>query len=1484
MKTLLRSNAKKILRQTSVRQMLFWIISISIVGLALLSAVANSWEAGRRHEEFLIKQGMSIAEGFAGQSILALLYRSADNGKAPANATLSNPSVIAVSIVDVTGKAVLTMNDPGLTPDQDTPAIRANTSEVPALEYETPLAWHFTAPVIRASEVTPFDMAPGTREILGHVRVAVSKQSLYELKRQFVIFNVIISLMFAAVLLWVITILARYIVRPLAQVSSLMGDAQRGRSGIRAYVDGPRDLTDMSTAFNRMMEVLEEREAALKTSRDEATKTAIAKSQFAATVSHEVRTPLNGVVGMLEMLKQTSLTKKQREYVDTAWNSSHALIELTSDILDFSKIEAGRLALNEIEFDVDRLLTEVLALSERAAAAKGIVLHYDRSIFVPDRLIADELRLRQVLSNLVSNAVKFTPSGIVTVRLIASDQTEDGLTLRCEVHDTGIGIASEALSRIFESYEQASGATASQYGGTGLGLSICKQLIHLMQGDIGVDSQEGHGSTFWFTVRCKGVLTQIRTAHDELFPKRVLVAGNDDAIRAFVSQTLVEKGVACDVVGSHDQAVLELKRAIGSEAPYDMLIVDLDTVYEYATDLVLRIRSDDLFANLKIMMLSRHQKMIGQNQGNEAFIGRPLTTDRLIDAITGLQCSDRHPIDTGATSEGLRLPTTRRILVAEDNRTNQVVAAGMLDALGWEYEIAVTGRAAVRAVGERHFDLILMDCSMPDMDGFEATTRIRSNEYDSGRRIPIVAMTANASASDAEKCRSVGMDDFLAKPMTMESLKAVLDKFLPTSDNASPSEPVMASDTSGADATSVLDREIFSRLRTLLGPALRNSIEHFIEDTPVYLKQLETAYGQQALETVQSCAHSIKGSSGHLGLKQLGQLAKQVEQLIAAGQPTEIASVIPQLRAAFEMASEALQAETFTNEIRAAQERRPSINVLVVDDDRSTRNALRVTLEHEGFFVVEAEDGEKALSMLKQVKPDIILMDGMMPVMDGFTACAKLQETAIGRATPVLMVTSLEDPAAVERALAAGASDFISKPIHFAVLAQRIRRIFEANQAEQAAKELASNDHLTGLPNRAIFFEQLGMRIDHARKHSERFAVIYLDLDRFKYINDTMGHAAGDQVLTAVANRMRRTVLGTDCIARIGGDEFTVVLSDSDDLSNVAHRAQELCAAISQVNKLNSEDFYVTASAGIAIYPGDGQNVGDLLKRAETAMYRAKKKGNTFEFFELGMERSISEQVRMENDLRQAVDHKSVTLCYQPKVRVSTGEVIGMEALARWHHALRGPVSPAEFIPLAEETGLIYALGEHLLRTACNQVREWVDAGMNPIPVSVNLSARQVLHADFLTVLDGALRDSGLAPQLLELEITESMLIEHQDTVRELLGKIKQRGVKLSIDDFGTGYSSLGYLKNFPIDALKIDRSFIRDVPHEQDDASIVKTIMALAHTLRLEVVAEGVETDVQLDFLKEIGCQVVQGYLFGRPMNPEVFFSSVVEKNSVKA
>lgn len=1484
MKKLLRTKAKRILHLTRVRQLLFWIISLSIVGLALLSAVANSWEAGRRHEEFVIKQGLSIAEGFAAQSNLALLYRSPDNGKAAANATLSHPSVIEVSIVDLTGKPVLTYKKAGQPSDPETPSIIGITNAEAALEYETQAAWHITAPVVHGAEDSPFEMTAPKKEVLGHVRVAVSKQSLYELKRQSIIFNVLISLMFAAVLLWVIAILARYIVQPLAQMSSLMREAQRGRSGIRAYIDGPRDLIEMSTAFNKMMEVLEEREAALKSSRDEATKTAIAKSQFAATVSHEVRTPLNGVVGMLEMLRQTPLATKQREYVDIAWKSSHALIELTSDILDFSKIEAGRLVLNEIEFDVDRLLGEVLALSKRNAVSKGISLHYDRSIFVPDRLIADELRLRQVLSNLVSNAVKFTPSGSVTVRLIASDHTEDGLTLRCEVHDTGIGIASEALSRIFESYEQASGTTASHFGGTGLGLSICKQLVHLMQGDIGVDSQEGSGSTFWFTVRCKGVLTQLRTEQDELLPQRVLVVGNDDAIRAFVSQTLMAKGIACDVVGSHDQAVLDLKRAIGSEVPYEMLIVDLDTVYEYATDLVLRIRSDDLFSSLKIMMMSRHQKMLGQNQHNEAFIGRPLTTERLLDAITELHSSAAHSVGGGVTTNGSWLPTARRILVAEDNRTNQVVAAGMLETLGWDYEIAVTGRAAVNAVIDRHFDLVLMDCSMPDMDGYEATTHIRSNEYESGRRIPIVAMTANASPSDVERCRSVGMDDHLAKPMTLESLKATLDRYLGKTNGTSYSDEALGADMDQAGDTSVIDREVFGRVRTLLGPALRNSIEHFIEDTPVYLKQLETAYAQQALETVQSCAHSIKGSSGHLGLKQLGQMARQVEHLIGIDRATEIAVIIPQLRTAFEMAAEALQAETFSNESKAAQAQRPSINVLVVDDDRSTRNALRVTLEHEGFFVVEAEDGEKALSMLKQVKPDVILMDGIMPVMDGFTACAKLQETAVGRATPVLMVTSLEDPAAVERALAAGASDFIPKPIHFAVLAQRIRRIFEANQAEQAVKELASNDHLTGLPNRAIFFEQLGMRIDHARKHSERFAVIYLDLDRFKYINDTMGHEAGDQVLTAVANRMRRTVLGTDCVARLGGDEFTVVLSDSDDLSNVAQRAQQLCAAISQVNQLDGEDLYVTASAGIAIYPGDGQQAGELLRRAETAMYLAKKNGTTFQFFEKGMEHSISEQVRMESDLRQAIDHKAITLWYQPKVRVSTGEVIGMEALARWHHPVRGAVSPAEFIPLAEETGLIYALGEQLLRAACNQIKDWINLGMEPLPVSVNLSARQVLHADFLQVLDAALIDSGLAPDLLELEITESMLIEHQDAVRELLVNIKQRGVKLSIDDFGTGYSSLSYLKNFPINALKIDRSFIRDVPHEQDDASIVKTIVSLAHTLRLEVVAEGVETDVQLDFLKGIGCEVIQGYLFGRPMSPEVFYTTVVEKNSVRA
>ncbi len=511
--------------------------------------------------------------------------------------------------------------------------------------------------------------------------------------------------------------------------------------------------------------------------------------------------------------------------------------------------------------------------------------------------------------------------------------------------------------------------------------------------------------------------------------------------------------------------------------------------------------------------------------------------------------------------------------------------------------------------------------------------------------------------------------------------------------------------------------------------------------------------------------------------------------------------------------------------------------------------------------------------MLKRFQPDVILMDAVMPVMDGFTACARIQELPNGRAIPVLMITGLEDNVSVERAFAAGASDYIPKPIHFGVLSQRVRRIIEANRAEKRIRHLAYNDLLTGLPNRTLFFDQLAKSLEQAKNKGGQLAVLFLDLDRFKYVNDNLGHDVGDRLLVAVAHRVRRSVRNVDCVARLGGDEFTVVLDELDSPAAAATAAQNICRVLSAPFQIDGHDIFVTSSVGIAMYPGDGTDVSTLVKHADTAMYRAKKNNSGFQFFEASMEHSISEHVRMESDLRRALDNQELDVFYQPQARLDNGEVIGMEALVRWHHPIRGMVSPAEFIPLAEETGLIKPLGDWVLRTACMQLKRWSEMAQMPrLRVAVNLSVKQLLQKDFATSVEAVLASTGLAADMLELEITESTLMENAGDTLEALSRLRALGVRLSIDDFGTGYSSLSYLKRFPVDIIKIDRSFVRDTPHDADDAAIVTGIVALAHSLRLEVVAEGVESEAQQQFLREQACDLLQGYYLSKPIPADKF------------
>jgi CheY-like chemotaxis protein len=430
-----------------------------------------------------------------------------------------------------------------------------------------------------------------------------------------------------------------------------------------------------------------------------------------------------------------------------------------------------------------------------------------------------------------------------------------------------------------------------------------------------------------------------------------------------------------------------------------------------------------------------------------------------------------------------------RVLIAEDNRTNQMVAAGMLAMNGCVCEFAADGVEAVRAAQRDRFDLILMDCSMPEMDGYEATAHIRLAEQALGRRTPLIAMTANTQIGDAEKCLAAGMDDYLAKPITLVELRHKLEKWLPHADAGGPANSAAAR-THRAPAArrrpGTARPGVFDKLREVLGDSLPHAVTPYLEDMPACLDELAQAVRSGDMHTAAHPRPRLKGASGNFGAEALAQLALQAEQLAAAGQPERIAPLLQPLNEQYLAVAAFLRAELSHAAATSLHLSDELPQVLVVDDDRSTRSTLRHTLQRDGFRVEEASDGQQALAMLARFQPDVILMDAMMPVMDGFTACARMQELPNAADIPVLMITALQDNSSVERAFAAGASDYIPKPIHYAVLSQRVRRIIEANRAEKRIRHLAYNDVLTNLPNRTLFFELLAKSIDHARSSGSK--------------------------------------------------------------------------------------------------------------------------------------------------------------------------------------------------------------------------------------------------------------------------------------------------------------------------------------------------------------------------------------------------------------
>ncbi|MCE5315088.1 MAG: EAL domain-containing protein [Armatimonadota bacterium] len=568
------------------------------------------------------------------------------------------------------------------------------------------------------------------------------------------------------------------------------------------------------------------------------------------------------------------------------------------------------------------------------------------------------------------------------------------------------------------------------------------------------------------------------------------------------------------------------------------------------------------------------------------------------------------------------------------------------------------------------------------------------------------------------------------------------------------------------------------------------------------------------------------------------------------------------------------------------------MRILIAEDDPVSRRLLEALLKKWGYDVVVAQDGRQAWDILKKNDaPKMAIVDWMMPELDGVQVCQNVRQREDDYYIYIILLTAKSQKQDIIQGMVAGADDYVTKPFDANELNARLRagrRILDLQSELLSTRETlrvqATHDPLTGLPNRLLFSDRLTQRLAQARRQEQPLAVMFLDLDRFKLINDTLGHNIGDMLLKSVSERLQGTLREVDTIARMGGDEFTIILSDIDNADSAVVVADKVLQALAEPVILDGHELFVSASMGISLFPSDGGNAETLVQNADTAMYRAKEQGrNNYQLYTEAFNAAAVEKITLEHSLRRALARDEFLLHYQPQVSIGTGKVKGTEALIRWRQPNLGLVSPGQFIPLAEETGLILPISEWVLRTACTQNKAWQDAGLPHMSIAVNISARQFEQNELTPMVENALEESGLDPRYLDLELTESTLMQNPDTAVSILQKLKDMGVRISVDDFGTGYSSLSYLKRFPIDAVKIDQSFVKDITSNPDDAAIAGAVVAMAHSLKLEVIAEGVETLDQLEFLRGLRCDEMQGYFVSPPVPAEDLQQQIINGLSVK-
>ncbi|MCC5598723.1 two-component system response regulator [Nostoc favosum] len=589
-------------------------------------------------------------------------------------------------------------------------------------------------------------------------------------------------------------------------------------------------------------------------------------------------------------------------------------------------------------------------------------------------------------------------------------------------------------------------------------------------------------------------------------------------------------------------------------------------------------------------------------------------------------------------------------------------------------------------------------------------------------------------------------------------------------------------------------------------------------------------------------------------------------------------------------------------------------DILIIDDMADNLRVLSSILTREGYNVRKALNWQMALTATQTVLPDLILLDIMMPEVDGYEVCQTFKAWELTADIPVIFISALDDVFDKVKAFKVGGVDYITKPFEFQEVLVRVQnqlalrsarleilklnveledrvkqRTGELEKTLQKLQEeinsrqklqsqlldIALHDSLTGLPNRVLFIRRLENALNRAKQESSyQFALLFLDCDRFKVINDSLGHLVGDELLIAIASRLQACLTPINTLARLGGDEFGIILEDITHINMAIQVAEQILQQLSLAFKLSRYEVFMNASIGISWGNKDYERPEYLLRDADTAMYRAKAQGRAkYHVFNPAMHQEAIQLLELENDLRRAVERQEFLVYYQPIVSLTTGRISGFEALVRWRHPIRGLVSPIEFIPVAEETGLINAINTWVLQSACHQLSIWQHHPVTPEPLtmSVNLSARLFSQPNLVDQIDRIIYVNNINPAYLELEITESVIMENSNAIAIILHQLKQRKIKLIMDDFGTGYSSLSYLHSFPLNALKIDKSFVKRMQENKEDMGLVPAMIGIANSMGMSAIAEGVETQEQLAQLRTLNCNFAQGYLFSKPIEEQL-------------